>query len=224
MSCGLFGKLPSKRDFISYNVPRPFLTFWENWLQSAVAASRSQLGAAWQDVFLTAPIWRFWIGDSLCGAAVAGAIMPSVDKIGRYFPLSLIACAPDGMRIEPPPVDPMDSWYKAAEEALLRALDESFEGEPAALVEKLDFPRLEPSPVEADTSQVPVWTLPDETIGNKFKSLLAKDHLEIYGKRTYWWTRGGTNRLGQIAMCTGMPDPYFFSGLLTGRFAGTPGP
>jgi hypothetical protein len=53
--------------------------------------------------------------------------------------------------------------------------------------------------------------------------LLAKDHLETYGKRTYWWMRGGANRLGQIAMCTGMPDPYFFSGFLTGHFAGARG-
>ena len=41
--CGMFGKLPSKRDFVAYNMPRPFLDQWEEWLQSAVAASRHEL-------------------------------------------------------------------------------------------------------------------------------------------------------------------------------------
>ncbi len=30
MACGVFGKLPSKRDFIAVNAPRRFLTAWEN--------------------------------------------------------------------------------------------------------------------------------------------------------------------------------------------------
>ncbi len=44
MACGLFGKLPPKRDFVAVNAPRPFLTVWENWVQAGLAASREQLG------------------------------------------------------------------------------------------------------------------------------------------------------------------------------------
>jgi hypothetical protein len=54
MKCGIYGKLPSKRDFVVHNMPRPFLNMWENWLQSAVAASHNQLGDSWHEAFLSA--------------------------------------------------------------------------------------------------------------------------------------------------------------------------
>jgi type VI secretion system protein ImpM len=62
MRCGVYGKLPAKRDFVAVAAPREFLGIWEPWLQGGVAASRLKLGAEWQTVFLRAPIWRFWLG------------------------------------------------------------------------------------------------------------------------------------------------------------------
>jgi type VI secretion system protein ImpM len=91
MQCGLYGKLPGKRDFVAIAAPREFLTVWEPWLQGAVAASRSRLGEAWQEAFLTAPIWRFWLGADICGNSVIGAFISSLDGVGRYFPLTLNA-------------------------------------------------------------------------------------------------------------------------------------
>ena len=96
MPRSLYGKLPTKRDFIAAGVPREFLAVWEPWLQGSVSASRVTLGDRWQAAFLTAPIWRFWLGSDLCGVDVIGAFMPSLDGVGRYFPLTLIACADPG--------------------------------------------------------------------------------------------------------------------------------
>ena len=93
MAFGVFGKLPQKRDFIALNLPRTVLEPFETWLQSAVAASRSELGAAWQELYLVSPIWRFWIGGEIFGVACAGALIPSVDKVGRFFPLAILYCA-----------------------------------------------------------------------------------------------------------------------------------
>ena len=87
MACSLFGKLPSKRDFVAIRAPRRFLTVWENWVQAGLASSREQLGNGWQEAYLSAPIWRFWLGRHLAGRPVLGALMPSVDGIGRYFPV-----------------------------------------------------------------------------------------------------------------------------------------
>ena len=56
MRCGLYGKLPAKRDFIAIGAPREFLRAWEPWIQGGISASRVSLGADWQTVFLTAPI------------------------------------------------------------------------------------------------------------------------------------------------------------------------
>ena len=91
MQCGLFGKLSAKRDFVALSVPRDFLNAWEPWMQSCVSASRDSLGETWLESYLTAPIWRFWLGADICGATVTGAVMPSLDGVGRYYPLTLLA-------------------------------------------------------------------------------------------------------------------------------------
>ncbi len=49
MRCGLYGKLPCKRDFVALAAPRAFLSVWVPWLQGGVSASRAQLGDGWRD-------------------------------------------------------------------------------------------------------------------------------------------------------------------------------
>ena len=93
MRCSLFGKLTAKRDFIAVCAPRDFLNVWEPWMQGGVSASRDTLGQEWRGAFLSAPIWRFWLGAEICGTTVLGAFMSSLDGMGRYYPLTLFACA-----------------------------------------------------------------------------------------------------------------------------------
>src|ERR1700737_1962269 len=135
MRCSLFGKLGAKRDFIALATPRRFLETWEPWVQSCMSASRHQLGNAWQNAFLTAPVWRFWLGADISGATVLGAIMPSVDGVGRYYPLTLLAVADPSHSIPPPDLNAQDQWFVAAEEFLLSTLDQarSFEDIATAL-------------------------------------------------------------------------------------------
>src|ERR1700691_1823709 len=125
MQCGLFGKLSSKRDFIAQSVPRDFLNVWEPWMQGCISASRDSLGEAWLQSYLSAPIWRFWLGADICGATVAGAFMASLDGVGRYYPLTLLARAPEAHSITPPDVDSHEQWFASAEELLLSTLDKS---------------------------------------------------------------------------------------------------
>lgn len=120
----LFGKLPARRDFIARNVPNPVLERVEPWLQESLAQSRETLGKDWLGAYLAAPIWRFWWARSLAGAGAAGVLMPSVDRVGRYFPLVAFALAPrDADFALPSPAG--DPWYLALETALLAALDET---------------------------------------------------------------------------------------------------
>src|SRR5277367_6382623 len=125
MPCNLYGKLPTKRDFIAMGATRDFLDQWEPWLQSCVSASQATLTDQWQKAFLRAPIWRFWLGADLCGVATIGAFMPSLDKVGRYFPLTLFACADQGATIPPPEIDAQDNWFEAAEDFLISTLDQA---------------------------------------------------------------------------------------------------
>ena len=111
MRCSLFGKLPAKRDFIALFAPRAFLNAWEPWMQASMSASRQSLGDAWQQAFLTAPIWRFWLGAEICGAPVVGAIMSSLDGVGRYHPLTIFAVADPAAPIRPPDLDAQEDWF-----------------------------------------------------------------------------------------------------------------
>lgn len=90
MSWGAFGKMPGLGDFFRAGIAADFVTAWDGWLQGLLLAGRTQLGAEWDETYLTAPLWRFALGPGVAGeAAVAGVLMPSVDRVGRQFPLTL---------------------------------------------------------------------------------------------------------------------------------------
>jgi type VI secretion system protein ImpM len=221
MRCGLFGKLGAKRDFIALATPRAFLEAWEPWLQSSLAASRHQMGERWQREFLTAPVWRFWLGADICGTTVAGAIMPSLDGMGRYYPLTLHAIADPGVPILPPDVDAQDEWFGTAEEFLLATLsvDTTFEDISAAL-DRLAAPRtracatIEPGvlPLAEDMSGI-------VAAGQDFATTLTALRVaspEVYAAASFWWTAGGGDFPPIALSCRGLPDPYRYSALLTG--------
>src|SRR5258708_24084918 len=90
-SVGFFGKLPCNGDFIERRVPQAFIEVWDPWLQQCVHASRESLQEAWLPSYLTSPLWRFVLSESVCGSgAYAGLLAPSVDRVGRYFPLTIV--------------------------------------------------------------------------------------------------------------------------------------
>lgn len=120
---GVYGKLPALGDFVSLRLARSFTDPFDRFLQDGIGVSRDQLGGGWLDAYLIGPVWRFLIGPGACGpAAVAGVLMPSVDRVGRYFPLAL-ASTLDGWP-NPPDVLAGTAWYDALEHAALGTLDE----------------------------------------------------------------------------------------------------
>ena len=225
MRCGLYGKLPLKRDFIAIATPRDFLAVWEPWLQGGHDGEPVQARRGWQAAFLRAPIWRFWLGAELCGTTVAGAFMPSVDEIGRYFPLTVFARADAGMAIPPPELDPQDAWFRTAEELLLSALDHEAEFEAVkAAVDELAPPsdRL-PSPMPMGVTRVA-----ERTVVVPCKAGFAR---RIAGGRPGRATmpapmrqpptggRPAERGIVPLAMMgQGMPDPHLFTAMLTGAF------
>lgn len=89
---GFFGKIPARGDFVTRGLPASFLDGWEGWVARAIAASRDLLGDGWDQAWMTAPIWRFSLPDRVCGPdPVLGLMMPSVDRVGRCYPLVVAA-------------------------------------------------------------------------------------------------------------------------------------
>ena len=87
---GFYGKLPGVGDFVTRRLPWEFTSVWDDWLQQGMQASREALGARWLERYLSAPIWRFQVAPGVCGpAGWRGLFFASVDRVGRYFPLTL---------------------------------------------------------------------------------------------------------------------------------------
>ena len=187
MALALFGKLPAKRDFVARRTPAAFLSAIEPWLQQSMAQSRQMLGPIWAETYLAAPIWRFWLAPSICGHGAMGALMPSVDAVGRYFPLALAAVAEEGLAYEAP-VAADEPYFESLEAALLSALVEN--GTLEALLSAIA------SIEEPQTSQ----RSPQD--GAKPQSL--------------WWTLGGEAFPPQRFAARGLPPPAAFASLLTG--------
>lgn len=92
MVCGAYGKMPSVGDFFHISPPPGFVKPWDAWLQDLLTSTRQALGEAWDARYMSAPIWRFSLAAGLVGPGrVLGVLMPSVDRVGRRFPLTLMA-------------------------------------------------------------------------------------------------------------------------------------
>jgi type VI secretion system protein ImpM len=95
VAIGFCGKLPARGDFVRLGLPRTFAEPWDLWMRRMIVASRAALDEAWLPAWLEAPVWRFALSPGICGPdAVIGLWMPSVDRVGRYFPLTIAAVAP----------------------------------------------------------------------------------------------------------------------------------
>lgn len=91
---GVYGKIAAQGDFIRRSAPQSFVGPWDRWLQAALLAGRAACGARWDGVYLSAPAWRFTLAPGLAGPeAILGVVMPSVDRIGRQFPLTVFTLA-----------------------------------------------------------------------------------------------------------------------------------
>jgi type VI secretion system protein ImpM len=95
VTIGFHGKIPARGDFLQGGLPRSFTDAWDVWMMRMMRASRAMLREEWLPAWLEAPVWRFALSPGTCGpGAVIGLWMPSVDTVGRYFPLTLAAVAP----------------------------------------------------------------------------------------------------------------------------------
>jgi len=127
---GLFGKLPSHGDFLRRRVSDHFVDAWDAWLRQCISKSQAALGDRWVDVYLTSPAWRFVAASGAIGPfPVIGLMVPSVDRVGRFFPLTLVAELPDDVSLVAA-ANASTPFFEAAERLLIDTLaDERIEFE-----------------------------------------------------------------------------------------------
>lgn len=222
MTVALFGKVQTKRDFVAPGAPRGFLDAWEPWMQAGLSSSRLALGDQWPQRYLTAPIWRFWLGDEICGASISGAFMPSLDGVGRFYPLAAFSAAPAGFAIPSPDLDPLENWRLTIDDFLFRTLEPDWEWERTlAMAQALPDPVFWP-PVVA---QGGVEALAGSALGSRaapqaaqsaFAMLAAADWASAHARNACFWTEGGDSFPPYALRSRGLPAPELFTLFLTG--------
>jgi type VI secretion system protein ImpM len=139
-SAGWFGKIPALGDFASRRLPASFIDPWDAWLSGELSAAQLMLADSWTAVYEHAPISSFCLGSGVIDEhAWSGILVPSVDRVGRRFPLTIAVNRPD---IEQP------LWWNDFVALGRRALDPAHGAEwlDEALSELFNRPR-EPLPL-----------------------------------------------------------------------------
>ena len=226
--CGFFGKVPTHGDFLSRRLPRSFLDPWDQWLQESIAVSREQLGERWLEAYLVSPLWRFCLSPGLCGSDLwAGIMMPSVDRVGRYFPLCIALSLPPGAGLFSIAVA-AQAWFDEAQALILSALeDEVFE------LEKFDeqvrelgsrMPALDAAPaLSGRTDGDRPWRIglqPDSAarFPDALASVLHSLAAGKFGAYSLWWTEGSEHVEPSLLTCRGLPPAEGFAALLSGAW------
>lgn len=232
---GLYGKLPSHGDFLRRRVSDDFVRVWDEWLQECMAASRAALGERWLDVYLTSPVWRFAADAGAFGPApVVGVMVPSVDRVGRYFYLALIAELPGGINLLAA-VTEAASFFENAEQLVVETLANdvvdfnAFDESVAAL--GYEFESLAARPrVVLDVGAASVldgrarygWQIPissAQQISTAFEEILAHRLSSVYEPLVMWWSDGSGVVAPGCLIVNGRPHPDAFAAMLDGAWA-----
>lgn len=127
---GWHGKLPVAGDFLTRRLPAGFVDAWDGWLSAGLAALRQRDAQHWLEPYLASPAWRFavtpgFLPGALGDMAWAGVMIPSVDRVGRYYPLTL------AIRLSGPVQEPLAqaglwSWLHRLEDLAVDAMQDDW--------------------------------------------------------------------------------------------------
>lgn len=223
---GFFGKLPGYGDFIERNLPRPFTEQWDPWLQRAIQTSRQMLGEHWLDCYLTAPIWRFVLSSGCVdGNAWIGLVMPSVDRVGRHFPLTLAQPLPPQTALVGT-LQRNSDWFSQLDSIALACLNESPTVEAVVdVLQKLPAPERAnwQGRILDNGAGHSILAQPGANTGNDtalhHAQLLAETLLrQRSASFSLWHSQGSDHNPDTMLACEHMPTPQSFSALLTGQW------
>lgn len=203
VGAGFFGKVTSHGDFVARRLAPSFQRRWDEWLQAGLQESRQVLGPNWLATYMSSPIWRFALAPGVCGdRGWAGLLMPSVDRVGRHFPLTLAAAVA-------PPLDCLmrhEAWFGQLEQLALSTLREDFS------LDEFDFALCGLTVPDTPSGAAPAGTV--ITLG--IPDVLAAVAAAALHGHSLWWTDGSPQIAPCLLVCHGMPAPAAFTALLDG--------
>jgi type VI secretion system protein ImpM len=226
---GWYGKLPGIGDFAARRVPDRFRAAWDQWLEPGLDLASRLAGDRWHDFYLTFPVWRFAIPPELIDSdGWIGVLMPSVDRVGRCFPLTLCEAVAGSAFAAASWLDidrTLDGFQAAGLTALEAGTVESTETALEAISAYADDARIaqDHGPVEslrgllaimapaAVTSRVPsadgaAWPL-SVPLAAALADAAGHRVLSLLGRRVLWWASPSAESGGGAARLVTFPFP-----------------
>jgi len=212
---GCYGKLACRGDFVTRGLAPDFIRPWDGWLSAVMQASQQQLGEGWLGAYLVSPLWRFALAAGVCGPnAVLGVLMPSVDRVGRYFPLTVAQILEPGQNVASA-AGGGEGWFGVVEDLMLSTLDQGAELDAfeAALS------RLPPVSVAARapvrrTEGLQIFSSSDFQARQLELTAIACEGASL------WWGNAAQGAAQGFVRCRGLPDSQRFGSVLLGKGAG----
>lgn len=215
---GWHGKLPSLGDFASRRLDPGFVEAWDGWLAAGLLALRQAAPQDWLEAYLGSPSWRFLLmpgvmHGSAGQGAWAGVLMPSVDRVGRYFPLTLVQPLGKG----PASTQQMAAlwhWLGRLDELARDALHEDWTAdrldEELARMAQPDIAALQPADVLAPTAEGALIECPAQAagldaalqIGNEAQASWA-----AHAQGRAWWYARPDDDPPRLLLSRGLPAP-----------------
>jgi type VI secretion system ImpM family protein len=113
----LHGKLPARGDFIAVCMTATLGATWQPWIDENLSWLKQDLGNDWAHSLMEWPMQEFCLlpDEPNQPSCLIGVICPSVDSVGRFYPLTVFALWP----VASAPT----AWYSQARAFLNHALE-----------------------------------------------------------------------------------------------------
>jgi len=221
---GLYGKIPANADFVHRDLPRTFVTPWDEWLREALSLSREKLGDSWMSIYLKSPPWRFALDAGVAGpSAWLGVLLSSIDQVQRYYPLTLAVALPESATLARLRAD-FDPLLDRLEEIALalvsaeRALDSAVTDIGPIAREIDQRARLSQSLLHWPDRRATVRM--DQPKSPPISAMIADDWaVGVPAGASCWWHRGWGHYGAARVVAEGLPPPAGFVAFLDASWA-----
>lgn len=182
---GFYGKIPALGDFVTRSLLREQVGVVDEWMQQGLFALRS-ISEQWLDSYLVSPVWQFALPAGIWSATpLCGLLMPSVDRVGRYFPF--FTCANLHTAGES---DATAVWRRMSRIAL-------------------DLPRVLHEQLDAETS-LQLLQNPAINTAEDWRGIVSLADFNAYGNRSIWWSERTQYMTLREYQHRGRPDTELF--------------
>lgn len=207
LKTGFYGKLPINGDFLSRNLSHEVTLCIDEWFQISMAQLRHRL-PDWSYFFNSSPSWFFLIPSNFFSSkAYAGYITPSIDRVGRCFPLIVLK---EMHKDSPLNVESLQHWYLTTETIVQNCLRDNISADELMnSLEKIELisssfekniQSIEPEPqndildvlfanISQPASQIESY-LSNNVSNNvsNFELLPLLYSFEILSNKSHWWS------------------------------------